>query len=151
MSKELPSYHAIIQFNGYIFEELSFLYRGYDEDKEDAPLGAVPTIFQINIGFDKDASSVARGYIRLSCYINKEHSDQFPFSVSSVMRGAFTLAPDIPEGEIRKLLEVNGVAVMFPFLRAAIANLTVAAGVEAVVMPLVDISKLVKDKDAIPS
>jgi len=148
MNKESTPYRAVIQFRRYIFEELSFFYRGYGDDEEETnTVGPIPTVFQVNVGMDREEPSIFKGYIKLSCHVNEESMSQLPFSISAIMRGEFTIDPDISDEKAKKLLQINGVAVMFPFLRASIANLTAAAGVDAMILPLFDISKLAKDEE----
>ena len=147
MSKQMEPYRAVIQFSGYIFEQLSFEYKGYNgNSKEHASDGIVPTSFQVGVGIEKDEETMM-GDIRISCHINEEASSRLPFSVVAIMRGKFSIDSDIDEKQARKLLEINGVAVMFPFLRAGIASLTTAAGVDAMVLPLFDLHRFMKDKE----
>lgn len=149
MSIEETSYQADIQFSGYIFEELSFLYNGLVDGRESADnVGPIQTIFQVGIGRETEDESNPKRYVKISCYVNKDHTSNPPFSISAVMRGEFVINPSVSDEEAKKLLEVNGVAVMFPFLRASIANLTTASGVSAMVLPLINISKLMSIKDA---
>ena len=140
--KSLTSYHAAIQFQGYMFEKLSFSYHGNNgnEDEGEA-VGSVSTKFRIATALNKENDSTLKGDIRLSCEVNAENNEQFPM-VSATMHGEFHISPNTPEDQAKKLLEVNGVAVMFPFLRAAISNITMTAGVGPMVLPLVDVRKL---------
>lgn len=140
--KIVESRYAVIQLQGYIFEKLLFSYDG-DNSSEDENeiIGAVPTRFRVGIGLNKEDDFNFHGYIRLSCEVNESNDKRFPV-VSVRMRGDFTISPDVSEDQARKLLEVNGVAVMFPFLRAAIANMTMTAGITPMMLPLFDIRKL---------
>jgi preprotein translocase subunit secB len=136
------SRHATIQLQGYIFEKLSFSYDGDSGDEEENEIiGAVPTRFRVGIGLNKEDDFNFNGYIRLSCEVNGSNDKRFPV-VSATMRGDFIIHPDTSEDQARKLLQVNGVAVMFPFLRAAIANMAMTAGITPMMLPLFDIRKL---------
>ena len=136
----------------YFFKELSF----YWNDEYDQSLGD-ETPIPVNIRFEMssgvtaeedgpgEVETVDRGGVELACIINAEECNNAPFSVYAVMRGLFRTKEKVSKERMRRYLEINGVAAMFPFLRSAIADLTKASNIPPIILPMTNIHALVVD------
>ena len=71
----------------------------------------------------------------LSVGINNEDDAPVPFDLFVEMVGCFELQEGLKEDFQRDLLNRNAVAIMYPFLRAAVSSLTSTANVTSLVLP----------------
>ena len=66
-----------------------------------------------------------------------------PFTAFVSLTGSFF----VPEKEqARELMEVNGTAILFPYLRAVMSQLTAAANIPQVILPTVNLVQLLNKR-----
>jgi preprotein translocase subunit SecB len=72
-----------------------------------------------------------------------------PFNLKTKMGGAFILDKDPEAGELKRLRHINCPAIIFPYLREFVSNMTSRAGLEPLYLPpvnFVNVSRRVKSK-----
>jgi len=134
---------AKIQLIGYKIDEINFQSNN-DYIGSDQPLGLeVDFNAAINVISEENLAGVS-----LECTVNKEYlSNNEPFYLKIVILGSFSYKTDLGEKELEKLLTTNALAIIFPYLRAAISTITVnCGGIPPVVLPTFNIAEFIKKK-----
>lgn len=140
---------AAFQFVRYVFNELSFVLNTDVMQSETGDLEntshPISLWFQVNIGLPVNERPTDKGRVILSCFIDPDEEHVAMFTLKAVMVGYFRTEQPIAEAAMRKFLEINGVTAMFPFLRSAIADLTRSSGIDPLILPMVNVPKLIKE------
>lgn len=79
--------------------------------------------------------------IQLAAKISKEN---FPFEVSVTVSGDF-FSERWKELNTKKDVELTVNQILFPYVRALISNITSAAGVNPIILPIINVAELLKD------
>lgn len=80
--------------------------------------------------------------IKLGVSISKEkHSEPIPFSAEVVIEGTFVF-PKWDEQDARVIVTGNATAILFPYLRSILTNITCCGEVPAYVLPIVNVHRL---------
>lgn len=74
---------------------------------------------------------------------NDAQKNNYPFEMSVSVVGYFKLMSD----EDVEIYKANAVAVLFPFVRAIISTYTAAANVNPLILPTVNINKILEDNE----
>ena len=84
--------------------------------------------------------------ISLTCKVfENAEENNYPFSMVISLSGRFTFNGDIDDEGFFNFCKNNGTAVLFPFMRAAIANVTVTANMQPLMLPLINVNEFLKD------
>jgi preprotein translocase subunit SecB len=68
---------------------------------------------------------------------NKEKSLNLEVGIS----GGFSIQGDLDDEAKTKLVQKNGVAILYPYLRAFVSTLTIQAGIPPIVLPTVNLTR----------
>lgn len=115
-----------IQLKAYRIEELNFVNK--------TPIGTkieLANKYSYNVGYSK--INTCRGEFKAEI-TDKNNPEKF--SIKITMIGVFV----IPEDLEKEKLHLATYDAMFPFVRAAVSNLTVNAGIPPIIIPYADIS-----------
>lgn len=83
----------------------------------------------------------------LKCIIFKNaKKTNKPFTLKISVSGLFQFTGDVPEEQLRSFSEVSATAVLFPFLRAAITNISVACNQPPLILPLINVYEFIRKK-----
>ena len=138
--KHIKSVTSSFQFNEYRINNAEFRLNPEAEMDEYIDLDFnLDTDFYLNK--EEDQAMVILRCVVFEDYIEKE----LPFYVNVEIVGNFFLNGDFTNEEVLNLCKVNATAVLFPYLRAYISNLTALAGVPCVILPTINIQKLLED------
>jgi preprotein translocase subunit SecB len=86
--------------------------------------------------------------INLSCKIfNLPKENNYPFSISVKITGFFNFEVDIKDN-IEEILSLNGISILFPYLRSYITMLTSNAGISPLILPTINVAELIKNKSS---
>lgn len=147
MNKDVNQHLAEFQFKDYAITNIRFQVHDNDcQPSENVPLRVR---LGVRIALPKDEDMVEAGGVELSCFINDDEqskTDTF-FEMEVVMRGEFISNERLSCAEMRRYLQINGVAAMFPFLRAAVANISTSSNIPTVVLPMINVSSFMKSKE----
>lgn len=79
--------------------------------------------------------------VQLAAKISKE---DFPFEVNVIVSGDF-FCERWKELNTKKDVELTVNQILFPYVRALISNITSAAGVNPIILPIINVAELLKD------
>lgn len=137
---------ASIGFKTYNFNHIS--YKKNDNlDIENVETFEVNSDFSAKVAFeDKEA------YIIMDCQIGNT-DENCPFIINIQLTGVFNIelentSEDI--GELKELLSQNAIAILYPYIRSLVSDLTSKANMfDTFIMPVVNIAKMMKENDRI--
>jgi len=114
-----------------------------------------------NLYFDKTVAKRNDGYKieKLGIEVENNKMDDFKYCVKLTVKtankdifvevvlvGEFTLDSSVPKEIEEILIERNTIAIMFPYRRSQISLLSTQPGVEPIVIPPINVNKLIKEK-----
>lgn len=120
-------------FENYIIEDASIHLSGKEMDK------------QINFRFEpKGLIDKKKKLFILTLGLNvNDKAESFNIKISAVATFRYT---EDPNGKIHKeYLLHNAPAILFPYIRAYIANLSALSGMQTILLPTLNMSGLLKD------
>ena len=97
--------NPVISFENYLINEMNFRKLS-DEDEKNK--------FGINIGVDE-----SKKFVKLKVFLSTERD-----VIEVEMRGEFEFSDEIKEEEKTKFLKINGAAILYPYVRAYISNIS---------------------------
>ena len=96
---------------------------------------------EVRIGKNKDINNKALVSLKFQVF-NQEESEDIPYFLENIIEGIFSWEEDVfGEEEIDKLLSINAPAVLLSYIRTNTSLLTVAAGFDPLVIPLMNFTK----------
>lgn len=95
------------------------------------------------VGILVNADDEQRGIIRLGCDINHENKMDSPFTMEVIMMGEFQTSDVAFKDYI-----INAVSLLFPYLRTHISTITSISGVEPLIIPAINIYKLLEQNSS---
>ena len=125
MKKNLAS----IQLKDYVVTEVEFNL-GVHEPKE---FEFIP-----DFGLFKKEDS---GVVEVKFIVTEEG-----FKLSGTVAGFFSYDSSLSEFDVKNLLAGNGLAILFPYVRSTITNLTSAINIPSVIVPTMNILEYMKEK-----
>lgn len=142
MEKDLIS---SFRFIDYKIENLNFkLNSKYDGFKDRAEEIELDLSLSVKIELAEDNSDAK---IRLHMDIFKDAEiKNYPYSILLDMVGYFEIEGDCLE-EALTFCKINGTAVMFPYMRAAVTDLTKISNSDSLTLPLINIQKLLEREE----
>ena len=124
---------SVLTFKGYKINKMSFALNkvnGKNREFQIAPVFSKSVVEHDNNLYE----------VILSVGINNEDDAPVPFDLFVEMVGCFELQEGLKEDFQRDLLNRNAVAIMYPFLRAAVSSLTSTANVTSLVLPVINLA-----------
>ena len=97
--------NPVISFENYLISEMKFRKLS-DEDEKNK--------FGINIGIDE-----SKKFVKLKVFLSTERD-----VIEVEMIGEFEFSDEIKEEEKTKFLKINGAAILYPYVRAYISNIS---------------------------
>lgn len=139
MDKQIKS---SLKFEQYQVEKIEFQLNPDCDNKE------------IEYDFDLDCEIESKefkeqhiGAIRLKIIIFKNAvENNYPFELSVSVVGIFSSC-NMDKNKFDKALKLNGTAILFPFLRSTIADITKTANVNVLFLPLINVHKFLEHKE----
>lgn len=130
------------RFKGYMADNIFFVINDeYIKDEDNLELQ-----LEFNYDLDMDYEN-QKTILQLQCIVFDEcKENNYPFTLDVSLLGFFEFDKELNENEVYKMMELNGVAILFPYLRSIISNITSSAGIQPLVIPTMNISKLIKNK-----
>lgn len=130
----MDKFKSKLIFNKYIVKEIEFKY---NEDFKEKP---------VDILFDVDKKTTYvdnKMNIDLKVKIFEDY-DKYPFYMSVSIRGFFTI-----ENNDEKInFEPNAIAILYPYIRSIVSTYTAEANIMPLILPVININKLLKDKES---
>lgn len=76
--------------------------------------------------------------VDMSFNTTAKEDDEKIFNLSAGYKGIFTYTDGTTQKSVTSFAKANAPAIIFPFLRAAIASMTLAAGVPPIILPVMN-------------
>ena len=129
----MDKFKSKLIFNKYIVKDILF---EYNENFKEKP---VEIEFKINknINYDKDKMIVD---LKVEIF---EKDDKYPFHMVVSIRGFFT----IENNDEGINFEPNAIAILYPYIRAIVSTYTANANVSSLILPTINVNKLIKDQE----
>ena len=99
--------------------------------------------FSISYGYHYDYSEKR---IIVTIYVSIDQ-DEMPFVLDIEYQGLFLLKKRVAKKQIEPFAKVNCPAILFPFLRECIADITRRAGLNPLILPAVNFVELAKKQE----
>lgn len=132
---------SVITFEGYTVKRLSFTPKKPASATEDDTCVGFSPVFERKIKWNKDGDC----RVSLTATVGQP-DDNMPFIATASIVGQFK----VPDAEkANELMEVNGTAILYPYLRAVMTQLTSAANVPPVYLPIINLVEMLKVKDKV--
>ncbi len=130
---------SILQFEDYIVKNVSFRYNmEYNKDE------MVDIDFDVNAEYYYDENNGSMQVALKTSVFNSENATKYPFSMEIEVVGFFFISNSSKE-QIESF-KPNAVAILFPYVRALISSYTANANVTPLVLPPININKLLRSK-----
>lgn len=129
--------NSSLKFGGYEVNTISFKRNEKFIPTKNTQLTLRPSIER---KISKDDENHYR--VCLKFEIRTLPDQEMPFSLKIALTGFFTL-----EGDNYSLISENSLAILFPYLRALISTITANANIPPIILPIVNISEMLKKKN----
>lgn len=127
--------NALLKLNNYKVETLEYkLNPSFNQTDNQLQ---IPFAYSSQI-IDVDDNNFT---VQLAAKISNEN---FPFEVSVTVSGDF-FSERWKELNTKKDVELTVNQILFPYVRALISNITSAAGVNPIILPIINVAELLKD------
>lgn len=130
---------AMLQFNK--FKVLEMVYRcnfttNFDEK--------ISPVFSVEIGLNEE--NVREAIVQLGVEIGEQSEGDY---LSVVIAGFFSFESDekVEDDIICRYYELNGTAILFPYLRSVVSDLTSKGGDSPIILPTINIPSLLDSKE----
>lgn len=134
---------SVLDFKGYTVKEMHY-YENKGFDIQSKSLELSPELSA------KNTYTGDKITIDLSVEIGKKDDSQTPFVVSCSIQGKFVYHPDEDEGKfgISTFMRNNCVAILYPYVRAIVGNLTALSNkYPGYYMPTINVSSALAEND----
>jgi preprotein translocase subunit SecB len=129
---------SVFRFDGYKVDNICFKSNPNFHFKDPVDID-----FSIDVNVLIDENNT-EGIVTLNTKIF-EDADNYPFSLSLEIYGHFSTDDAMSPDQFKKFCEVNGTATLFPFLRSIVSDITKAANIPPLALPLINIHHLIEE------
>lgn len=130
-----------LRFKGYLSDNIYFAMNSeFNRSEDDLELD-LEFNYDLNMEYEEK-----RAILNLECTVfDNCEENNYPFTIDVSLLGFFEFDGDLKEEDVHKMIEINGSAILFPYLRSIISNITASAGIQPLIIPTMNISKLIKN------
>ncbi|MBS1007804.1 protein-export chaperone SecB [Leuconostoc suionicum] len=132
---------AVLKFNGYNVDELTYIKKTEKEFGDH--LDTISPLVKVELKVDEENG---KGVVSLD--IRSRQEDNLPFNFSVIVIGKFSYSKkeDINEYGLEHLLQYNAVAILYPYARSLVSNLTSSSNeFPGLILPTVNVAELLSD------
>lgn len=134
------SYESIIQFQKYFISRIDYEMNP-EFNKQDTKLE-----FDLDSKIEVDKEN-GMAILSVTCEVFPNYVEQCqPFHLAVSLDGLFTFK-DKDNPDIEKLLCKNGLAILFPYLRATITTITSTTGLPLLTLPTINVNRYLEKKN----
>lgn len=142
---------GIISFEDYVIDESTYSVNpNFDVDTTSGL--NLPVDFEAEIGVDQEQE---KAYVMIRVKLGNfkdSNLTDIPFTCEVLIRGIFGYSKNDFESKeaLKEIFGVNAIAILFPYLRSYISNLTSSSNqFPAYILPVMNFAEMLKEKDAI--
>lgn len=132
----MEKYESVLKFKKYIVDEIFFKRNDEYELKEEG----VPISLKIEPKIDikeKDMNICLNIKICENSKINN-----MPFEMNIKLTGFFSVDENNPE-----IFKRNAIAILYPYVRAIVSTYTANANITPVILPTINVNKLIEEQE----
>lgn len=137
---------AVLQFKDYHVVESVYKFEPFPECNE-GDLSPPRLLFKLSI----DQDNIKKAIIDLGIEFGDINITNIPIYVKARITGVFVieeLENNISEDEIIALYKINGIAILFPYLRSLVSDMTSKGSEPPIILPTMNIAKMISDLDS---
>jgi len=128
-----------LKFVDYQIENLNFRLNNEFNGKK------VEVDFAVNSDISFNEDNTASVLLNLTVFHDAK-SNNYPFELDLVTTGFFKIENFDMETD-KKLIEVNAVAILFPYLRSLVSTITANANVRPLILPPINVVNLLRNEE----
>lgn len=131
-----------LRFENYIVKKIKFdLNESFSGNSE------LELAFKFNHELQLDYEE-KRAVVVLDCILFENSiKNDYPFGLEVSLLGFFEFDTNLEENQIINLLEVNGTAILFPYLRSLITTITSNVGIRPIIIPTMNIVEMIRNNE----
>lgn len=128
---------STLKFHDYIVEEVSFKANLNKEENEEYEIdfGIEPHIY-----YNADKTQM---FVNLKTSLFQNEEENYPFKMIVVLTGYFSV--QMKNEDISKF-EANAIAILYPYIRALVSTYTANCNVAPMILPTINVNKMLKKK-----
>lgn len=112
------------------------------------------TDFEVDLGFGIDigiqADDPNQVLLSVTVDIFRNYIEEgYPFYLHFVVDAFFEIENGMSENDVINFCKTSGMPILFPYIRAAVTDITKTANIEPLVLPLINIRKIAEDPSLI--
>ncbi|EJQ49677.1 hypothetical protein IEE_00801 [Bacillus cereus BAG5X1-1] len=133
---------SVLTFDGYSIDNFTYK-RNYDFNV--IPDEEMGLDFKFDVGSHIPVDQ-NEGFLRVKCTIFDEdfNDNKAPFFLELVISGHFELN-DVGQGLTMEDFELNATTILLPYIRSNITSFTAQAGIDPVILPPINIYKVMEE------
>ena len=140
-------YRSPLAFLGFKVTEMSFKLNDRSEG------GRFPLDFDVDAKFDyaeNDVENTCQVTLKATFFKTlAERGEDYPFNLDLTMVGYFSSQhSELGYDKFKTLVEKNGVAILFPYLRSIVCDASKMANISPILLPSMNIAKFIEDKQS---
>ncbi|MBC8581204.1 protein-export chaperone SecB [Zhenhengia yiwuensis] len=141
MSVKATNIKSKLRFINYVVNKVEF----YMNPKFTGDAVSLDFDIEREIKFLEDEDNTVLVKLEADIFPLAEYKN-YPFSMKLEITGVFEIENNATEVEARGLAETNAIAILFPYLRAMVTTYSANANVEPIIIPPINVLKMVNDK-----
>ncbi len=132
---------AILKFKGYTIEKMEYIRNNCKNFDNEEEIIAPEFLFKLVTNEEKTKANIVIG-------IKIGDRNESLFSVEAIVKGYFEIMDStLGEDEINKYYLKNGTAILFPYVRAIITDLTSKSNHNPIILPTINFHSLIEKQD----
>ncbi|MEC1718771.1 protein-export chaperone SecB [Schinkia azotoformans] len=136
---------AVLQFRDYHVLETTYKNNPYKTVEEEKPLH--PNIF---FKLDVNPENISQAIVGLGIELGDSNLKETSFYVKVRISGLFEILSEIDvvnENQIINFYKVNAVAILFPYLRSLVSDITSKGSEAPVILPTLNIAAMINENE----
>jgi len=144
---------GIIKFSGFRVEKISYNFKAMDSEisTEKASISPEFMLRLVHKATESEQDTKKFFNILFGVRVGFNEDENIPFSSEVVLRGFYRFSSEDAEGyeitDMNKFLLTNGCAILFPYLRAALTDVTSKSNHNPIILPTINFHKFIENRD----
>ncbi|EIJ82284.1 hypothetical protein PB1_05120 [Bacillus methanolicus PB1] len=132
---------GVLQFKDYHVLETHYMFNPFLDEEEER----LSPRFEYSLDFPEEENKKL-AFIKLGITIGDENLIKNSFFVSATILGVFSIKSkeELDEEEIHSFYKINAVAILFPYLRSLVSDLTGKGSEPPIIIPTINVVELIK-------
>lgn len=131
----MENYESILKFEGYIVNEVYFKKNEKFKNNNEGTTIDIQILPKVNI--KKDNMDIILNTEIFTNAIEKN----YPFEMKLRITGKFIIKEELAQRFVK-----NAIAILYPYVRAIISTYTASANINPLILPAINVNKLIEDQ-----